>query len=295
MSTRFANYSLLTTSNPKLIKSGKANGTYCSACVMMAPGMRSGKNLCPSASPGCLRACLNTSGHGREDWSSSVRVHQARMNRAVLFNTDKKKFFRSLTAQIAHFADFCYHHQFIGMAGGKPLFETSGSMIPCIRLNATSDIVYEKIMIPEIRQTIFELFPEIIFYDYTKIPRRFNRPRNYHLTYSRHELPKSEMTGIEYMESGVNMAVVFDTPKNHNLPKRYQSHNFDHPVIDGSLSDLRFLDPKGVIVGLYALEKAKEDRTGFVVNAALRNPVTKHTIDHEQIETEGLFPDLGGE
>jgi hypothetical protein len=36
------------------------------------------------------------------------------------------------------------------------------------------------------------------------------------------------------------------------------------PVFNGDESDLRFLDPHGVIVGLYAKGKAKKDTTGFV-------------------------------
>ena len=35
-------------------------------------------------------------------------------------------------------------------------------------------------------------------------------------------------------------------------------------VFNGDESDLRFLDPKGVIVGLYMKGKAKKDNTGFV-------------------------------
>ena len=37
------------------------------------------------------------------------------------------------------------------------------------------------------------------------------------------------------------------------------------PVINGDENDLRFLDPKGVVVGLKAKGKAKTDTTGFVV------------------------------
>jgi len=36
------------------------------------------------------------------------------------------------------------------------------------------------------------------------------------------------------------------------------------PVFNGDESDLRFLDPQGVIVGLYAKGKAKKDTSGFV-------------------------------
>jgi hypothetical protein len=37
------------------------------------------------------------------------------------------------------------------------------------------------------------------------------------------------------------------------------------PTIDGDRDDMRFLDPKGVVVALYAKGKAKQDQSGFVV------------------------------
>ena len=36
------------------------------------------------------------------------------------------------------------------------------------------------------------------------------------------------------------------------------------PTVDGDKNDLRFLDPKGVAVALYAKGKAKHDTSGFV-------------------------------
>ena len=42
----------------------------------------------------------------------------------------------------------------------------------------------------------------------------------------------------------------------------------DRTVIDGNVDDLRFLDPAGSIVGLYARgREAKKDRSGFIVDA----------------------------
>ena len=37
-------------------------------------------------------------------------------------------------------------------------------------------------------------------------------------------------------------------------------------VIDGDKDDLRFLDPKGVVVGLKVKGKAKQDKSGFVID-----------------------------
>ena len=55
---------------------------------------------------------------------------------------------------------------------------------------------------------------------------------------------------------GMNVAVVFK-----EMPETYMGR----VVINGDDTDLRFLDSKGVIVGLKAKGKAKKDTTGFVV------------------------------
>jgi hypothetical protein len=54
----------------------------------------------------------------------------------------------------------------------------------------------------------------------------------------------------------MNVAVVFD-----RLPETFLGRK----VIDGTLTDLRFLDEQGVVVGLEAKGKAKTDQSGFVV------------------------------
>ena len=54
---------------------------------------------------------------------------------------------------------------------------------PTFRLNAYSDIKWESVKVSKFgNNTIFELFPDVQFYDYTKIPNRIT-PFNYSLTY----------------------------------------------------------------------------------------------------------------
>jgi len=60
---------------------------------------------------------------------------------------------------------------------------------------------------------------------------------------------------------GKNVAVVFSTKKGQPLPETWQGKQ----VVDGDIDDLRFLDPKGCIVGLRAKSRATKDSTGFVV------------------------------
>jgi hypothetical protein len=64
---------------------------------------------------------------------------------------------------------------------------------------------------------------------------------------------------LDAMTGSNNMAVVFrDKDK---IPKSFKGFQ----VVDGDKDDLRFLDPKGVVVALYAKGKAKQDASGFVI------------------------------
>jgi hypothetical protein len=56
--------------------------------------------------------------------------------------------------------------------------------------------------------------------------------------------------------SGMNVAAVFD-----KLPDTYMGL----PVVDADEDDLRFLDPKGAVLGLKAKGRAKKDYSGFVI------------------------------
>ena len=56
-----------------------------------------------------------------------------------------------------------------------------------------------------------------------------------------------------------NIAVVF---KGKELPETYKGRK----VINGDISDHRFLDPAGVVVGLLAKGKAKKDNSGFTID-----------------------------
>lgn len=158
---------------------------------------------------------------------------------------------------------------------------------PCLRLNGTSDLCWEEMPVLA-GKNIMVLHPEIQFYDYTKWPIkiRLNRPANYHLTYSYSDRPGSKGEVVRAIKNGTNTAVVFRIKKNNPLPSEY----FGFPVIDGDASDLRFLDPYPVIVGLRAKGFAQTDETGFVVDLWFQenNPI------QEELDFDGgkLFPDF---
>jgi hypothetical protein len=218
----------------KMKKSAKS-GVYLPYILHLAPAEESGYNTCPMATKGCEASCLNTAGHGAKN---SVQV--ARIGRTIEFFENRVQFFTQLRDEIAK-------AERKAKKLGKQLI---------MRLNGTSDIRWEIYKVYN-GNNIFQEFPNVIFYDYTKIPnRRIDGIPNYSLTFSRAE-SNQKYTELA-INNGFNAAVVFrDT-----LPTTWNGI----PVIDGDIDDLRFLDPKNVIVGLKAKGKAKKDTTGFVID-----------------------------
>ena len=224
---------LLSTGNPKLMK-GEKKG-YLSFVLHLAPANLSGKEVCPKRTAGCTEACLNTAGRGGmyKTGETTNAIQQARIRKTKMFFEQREEFLAQLEADIRL---------------GIKQAEKKG-MIPAFRLNGTSDIAWEK-------YGIIEKFPEVQFYDYTKMNnRKVKHLTNYHLTFSKAD--GNDMDVRIAASNGMNVAVVFKK----ELPATY----IGRTVINGDDTDLRFLDPKGVIVGLKAKGKAKKDTTGFVV------------------------------
>ena len=222
---------LFTVGNTKTVK-GEALG-YMTFIMHLAPSTLSGWNTCPMASAGCAAACLNTAGRGR-----FTSIQEARIRKTAWFFNNRESFMVQLVKDIE-------------AAVRKASRE---GMTPVFRLNGTSDIRWENVPVNGFRN-VMEMFPALTFYDYTKIPNRRNIPANYHLTFSRSE--SNEMDALRILANGImNVAIVFDT-----LPTKWAGVK----VIDGTETDLRFLDPQGVVVGLVAKGKAKKDTSGFTI------------------------------
>lgn len=237
---------LLSVGNPKTLK-GMSQGfnTY---ILHLAPADLSGYNTCAKATAGCKIACLNTSGRGgmfKKGETTNV-IQQARIRKTKMFFENRVEFMAMLVKDIE-----------LAIKQSAKV-----NLIPVFRLNGTSDIAWEKY--PVIRngvefKNIFDAFKEQTFYDYTKIVgRKIQQYDNYSLTFSAAD--GNDLDVIRAMNSGMNVAVVFGIKKNSPMPEQYNGV----PVFNGDESDLRFLDPKGVVVGLYAKGKAKKDTTGFV-------------------------------
>jgi hypothetical protein len=237
---------LLSTGNPKVLK-GMAQG-YMTYILHLAPATLSGYNVCAKATQGCIAACLNTAGRGgmfKKGETTNV-IQKARIRKTELFFEDRVQFMALLVKDIE-----LAIKQSIRM-----------KLFPVVRLNGTSDIAWEKYEIARDGITysnIFAAFPDLEFYDYTKIlGRKINHIENYSLTFSAADGNDADVA--KAMQQGYNIATVFGIKKTLPMPETYMGR----PVFNGDDSDLRFLDPHGVVVGLYAKGKAKKDTSGFV-------------------------------
>ena len=234
---------LLSTGNPKVLKGMKQG--YNTYILHLAPANLSGHETCPKRTAGCTSACLNTAGRGGmfKKGETTNTIQKARIRKTQLFFSNRDEFFHQLINDIE-----------LAIKQSARL-----GLTPVFRLNGTSDISFEKYSIMGTGKNIFQLFPQVQFYDYTKIlGRKVAHIDNYHLTFSAADGNDADVLGA--IAQGYNVATVFGLKKTQPMPETYNGR----PVFNGDESDLRFLDPKGVIVGLYAKGKAKKDTTGFV-------------------------------
>lgn len=225
-------------SNAKLSKSDKADVGYMTVGLSLSPANESGYNVCTSASPGCIKACIFTSGHGQMD-----AVRKARIAKTIFFMENRNHFLGMLSKELNN---------------ANRTAKRKGLRLAC-RLNVFSDIQWEKIY-PQ----LFTDFGDVQFYDYTKHYKRMlahtiflHGGSNYHLTFSRSETNDEQAKSIA--EAGGNVTVVFAD----GLPETY----YGRPVINGDETDLRFLDPYNVVVGLKAKGRGKKDTSGFIVRS----------------------------
>lgn len=232
--------SLLST-NPKVEKSPDTDEKYLVQILHLAPSWASLKNTCSKATLGCGTNCLNESGHGQLHMmhQGTHSVHVARVIRTLIWfryrDQFKAKFQRELDAQRVK----AYR------LGATPV----------VRPNGTSDLRFESLW-PE----LFTDNPDFVFYDYTKDMRRnVSHISNYSLCYSVSE-QTTDLDIQAAFNNGLNCVVVGRLKRNDSKPESYMGR----PVVNGDSHDLRFLDPIGVFVILFAKGHAYNDTTGFV-------------------------------
>lgn len=225
----------------KLLSDGRTNAKTAknarkSLILYLAPFDQNSKgvNVCSMATDGCKAGCLFRAGLA----SIYKTINEARIARTEYMLHDRHTFINQIIDEI-----------------NRKAKRTEGDL--AVRLNGTSDFKLVEMAIATGRT----IAPNIVFYDYTKIPNKvgdriLSSGHRYMVTFSRSE--KNEADVIKHVQSGGIGAVVFID----KVPDTW--HGL--PVIDGDSRDDLMLDaPKGVILGLKAKGDAKKDTTGFVV------------------------------
>ena len=227
-------FKLLSTANPKIQKGTKLG--YLSFILHLAPADLSGRETCPKRTAGCTSACLNTAGRGGmfKRGETTNMIQKARIRKTNEFFNNREQFMFDLYHDITKAIKFA---------------EKQG-LIPVFRLNGTSDLSWEKYEVGTTGMNLFQLFPTVQFYDYTKVlGRKVSQYPNYHLTFSKADGNDSDVA--EALLQGMSVVAVYD-----EIPAGVPS---------ADETDLRFLDPKGIMLGLKAKGRAKKDYSGFVI------------------------------
>jgi hypothetical protein len=258
-SGRWKSYRPLLSANSKLRKLPGRAGRYRAIGLAMAPANYSGGELCPWRTDGCTTACNGF-------WSGmnvTVSTRLALIGRALLFHHFRGLFLRKLRTELENFGKLC---------------KRTG-VIPAVRLNVSTDIVYERLF-----AWVFDDFPGIRFLDYTKaLPRhRSKLPANYSLCHSFNE--KTTVADVEaIVKAGRNVVIAFDSAYAPSrglwgaLPKSVRfrdsaGRDFILPVVNGDRHDLRLpeMDGRGVVVGLHGKSGRKRVdssvESGFMIH-----------------------------
>ena len=231
------------TNNTKLRKSQTQDYRIVSLSLSPADEAGTGKSNCPSATAGCISCCVGSPRTGMAAVFGNIMA--ARASKTRFLQEDRAAFLEQLSAEIDR-------EQRKAAADGPTLV---------CRLNTSSDIPWEHLHYGNIPKH----FPEVVFYDYTKLHKRIGRtPTNYHLVGSWSEKPEHQESCVELLLAGHNVAVSFATSNGGTGWKAYdqalpqwcelRGHRFN--VLDGDISDLRFTDRgpsrsgRGNVIGL---------------------------------------------
>jgi hypothetical protein len=231
----------------KMMKSYIHNtATY---CVYLAPANMAGRtkkgtriNVCPK-SQHCKELCLNSAGHNKADILSNGKenikhslINISRIKKTKLFYNDRDLYMDILIHEINRDRSYAERH----------------GMEFSVRLNGTSDLSPE--IMKKDGKNILEIFPDVQFYDYTKVYNRTKLMKfypNYDITFSYDGYNWDQCE--QFLNDGGKVAVVFDS---ETMPKTYKGYK----VIDANGYDMRYLDPKGCIMGLEFHPIAKDGK-----------------------------------
>lgn len=240
----------------KIMKNQTVSHNY-TYILYLAPARESGYNVCSHSTPECRMACLATSGRAKLELRGGIdKIKNARIKKTKLFFEEQDFFMDWLISELKRYE----------------LKAKKDGYFFSVRLNGTSDIDWNTVY--HNGKNVFELFPNVQFYDYTKNPEKYNNVApNYHLTFSYTGYNTDKC--LELLSKGVSVSVVFDIKNGTQLPKTFHGYN----VIDGDITDVRFWDKNVNVVGLKfksIADKSKEffsKRSVFVVS-----PDNQHCI-----------------
>jgi hypothetical protein len=211
-----------TTKSVKHRKAGKYGElTY---SLYLAPAKSSGYEVCPGRTSECTKLCLNESGMNtmvRND--KGDMINDSRITKTRLFFEHREFFMKWLVYEIK-------------AAQRKAIRMTYQFSV---RINNTSDISPLDFILDG--KNILEIFPEIQFYEYTKVPARIQLMetyKNYDVTFSYNGYNLTECQKM--LLNKIRVAVVFKI-----IPENF----WGYPVIDGDLNDLRYHN-EAVVIGL---------------------------------------------
>ena len=193
--------------------------------LYLAPAKMSGYEVCPGRNAECTRLCLNQSGKniGPQKIAGDY-INRSRITKTKLFFEQRDFFMDWMIAEV----------EAAKRKAERMTYKLS------IRLHNTSDISPEEFT--RNGQNILQMYPEIQFYEYTKVASRVDlmkKYKNYDVTFSYTGYNLTECQNM--LLNKIRVAVVFK-----RVPDEWQGY----PVIDGDAYDMRYKDDRNVIVGL---------------------------------------------
>jgi hypothetical protein len=189
--------------------------------IYFAPAKMSGYEVCPMRSDECTLLCLNESGRNKMDTKVNT-INNSRIKKTKLFFEEREFLVRWIIDEIK---------------SAKAKAENLGYSFS-VRLNNTSDITPESFYIDDngTKRNLLEIFPDVQFYDYTKVSKRLElvkKYKNYDITFSYSGTNMTEC--LSMLSNNVRVAMVFN-----KVPENYM--NFK--VVDGDKYDMRYRDEK---------------------------------------------------
>ena len=219
--------------SPKTVK-GVPTGDYV-GITYITPTL----SRCPWSSRGCRVGCLSTAGRG-----AMTSIQRARYRRGQKLDADPAAFARKIADEARKLAR--------GIEGTLYL-----------RVNGTSDILG---LASAVSAELAGCVLRIRMYDYTKAHPALWPRDGVHRTWSRSEDTPDEDVRAALAE-GTSVAIVV-AGETHADRVRIAAARFGFDpdrCIDGTLSDVRPLDPAGSLVILRPLGRARRDDSGFVI------------------------------